>query len=83
MHTNAAKGTEVHSGEQFGIRGYWVNKDPDNPDVVYIEDTEDEVPEHKGRTTYIYFGPTQPTPEEINFLKQTMPGEIVTGDTWF
>ncbi|KTD01865.1 hypothetical protein Lfee_0912, partial [Legionella feeleii] len=48
MHTNAAKGTEVHSGEQFGIRGYWVNKDPDNPDVVYIEDIEDEVPEHKG-----------------------------------
>ncbi|MFW2572475.1 MULTISPECIES: hypothetical protein [Legionella] len=83
MHTHAAKGTEVHSGEQFGIRGYWVNKDPDNPDVVYIEDIEDEVPEHAGRTTYIYFGPNQPTPEEINFLKQTMPGEIVSGDTWF
>lgn len=84
MHTNADRGAQVHAGEQFGLRGYWVNSNPrDSSQIVYIEDIEDEVPGHTDKTTYIYFGPNQPSPEEISFLRQIVSGEIVTGDTWF
>ncbi|KTD03575.1 hypothetical protein Lfee_0431, partial [Legionella feeleii] len=62
---------------------FLANNQQDTPPNLFFTYTRFEHNSHKGRTTYIYFGPTQPTPEEINFLKQTMPGEIVTGDTWF
>ena len=60
-------GKKVKTGDKFGIKGWWVNKDLSDPDpIIWIDDIDDEVPSQIKRYHYFYVGNTEkkPTPDE-------------------
>lgn len=74
MNMNPSKGTQVKTGDKFGIIGYWINKDQTHPiPITYVPDPSDIVPGANDRLIYIYFGKTKPNPAEINFLIKKSP----------
>lgn len=71
IDSNLQRGTQVKSGDLFGIDGFWVNTDQTHHEAITEAKAEDQVPGHSGfsgRLVYLYWGKTKPTPEEIDSL---------------
>lgn len=66
---NENKGAQVKTGDQFGIIGWWVNKDLNSPlNPLHIDDPEDIVPGINKRKIFVYFGENKPTIDEMRVL---------------
>ncbi|MBA2656433.1 MAG: hypothetical protein H0U70_05545 [Tatlockia sp.] len=67
--TNPQQGKEVQSGDQFGLIGYWINRDQTHPiRLIYESDPEALVPIITEKLVFIYFGKTKPSPLEISAI---------------
>jgi hypothetical protein len=63
------RGTEVRSGQKFGLSGYWVNKNQTHPvRVVYEGNPDDIVPNITESLRFIYYGTTKPSALDISTL---------------
>ena len=69
MNAKTLKGTQVRTGDKFGIAGYWVNKDLMHPiHQLYVFDPDEKVPGVMSTLDFIYFGPKRPGPLDISLL---------------
>ncbi len=69
MSESPNKGTQVQSGEKFGLAGYWINVDQTQPvRLLYEPNPEIVVPKITEKLIFIYFGERKPTPLEISSL---------------
>lgn len=68
---NQQRGTQVKSGDLFGIDGFWINTDQIHHEAIIEVEADDQVPGYSGasgRLVYIYWGKTSPTQEDVDSL---------------
>lgn len=72
---NPDRGQQVKTGEKFGIVGYWVTKNNQDPyPCIFIPNPQDGVPSSGGhRAVFIYFGKVKPSEQEIMQLRENSP----------
>ena len=69
MAEGTYKGTQVSTGDRFGIVGYWINKDQTHPiRMLYESNPEDRVPGVTEKLVFIYYGEKKPSALEISTL---------------
>ena len=67
---NVNIGTQVKTGDEFGIKGWWINKNlngSQNP--YYVDDTKEIVSSRANkREIFVYFGENKPTQDEMRSI---------------
>lgn len=70
---NENKGAQVKTGDDFGLIGWWINKDLNDPlNPLFVEAPEDKVPGASKRLIFVYFGKNKPTTDEMRALIESI-----------
>lgn len=68
------RGTQVKTGDKFGLAGWWVNTDLSSKiNPIRVEYPEDEVAGKTQRFVFVYFGEIKPTKEQMKNLIDSTP----------